>query len=88
MMKKSVKLVPALTQLTPGRTILQNGSCGTIVELYNDDCLGVFHDDNGAVFTVDSNDLKSEQPPLSPDEVVAEIYRIFNKPVPSGLVWS
>ena len=78
----------ALTPLNLGPAITTAAGKGIITRLYNEGMVGLFQADNGPVFTIDSRDLQPEQPALSVAEIVAELHRIFRKPLREDLQWS
>lgn len=75
----------ALTPLALGPAVVTNGSRGVIQRLYNDGYCGLFQADNGPVFTINSTDLELNQPPLTADQLIAELNRIFLAPLREDL---
>jgi hypothetical protein len=78
----------AAVPLNLGPAITTAAGKGVIVRLYNEGMVGLFQADNGPVFTIDSRDLQPKQPALSAKEIVAELHRIFRKPLREDLQWS
>ena len=75
----------ALTPLALGPAVVTNGTKGVVQRLYNGDYCGLFQADNGPVFTTNSTDLELNQPPLTADQIIAELNRIFRAPLRADL---
>ncbi len=54
---------------------------GITHKVYNNGWAALFQADNGPVFTILPRDLDSEQPPLTVEEVLRELARIFRQPL-------
>lgn len=58
---------------------------GVIRKVYNNGGAASFQADNGPVFTILPYDLDAEQPPLTVEEVLRELARIFRQPLAGNL---
>ena len=58
---------------------------GVIRKVYNNGGAASFQADNGPVFTILPYDLALEQPPLTVEEVLRELTRIFRQPLAGNL---
>jgi hypothetical protein len=58
---------------------------GVIHRVYNNGGAALFQADNGVMFTIVPRDLAAEQPPLTVEEVLRELTRIFRPPLKDNL---